>query len=83
MAKRQRSRTTPAAVNKDADAVRREQVGANGSRQGRQGFVPQTELGRRLWVIRQRIVSSGQPLLDWQAIERELRERTGDASREV
>jgi predicted nucleic acid-binding protein len=83
MAKRRRSRTTPAAVNKDANAVGREQVGGNGERQGRRAFVPQTELGHRLWIIRQRIVSSGQPLLDWQAIERELRERTGEASGEA
>ena len=79
MPKRQRSRTTPAALNKDANGIGREQIGTNGERQEHEGFIPQTQLGRRLWKIRQRIVSSGQPLLDWEAIERELRERTGEA----
>lgn len=33
---------------------------------------PQTELGRRLTEIRRRIKASGQPLLDWDDIDREL-----------
>jgi len=41
--------------------------------------VPQTPLGRRLWQIRQRIVESGGPLLDWDGIEREVAERRGGA----
>lgn len=28
-------------------------------------YFPRTELGRRLWRIRERILASGQPLLDW------------------
>ena len=39
--------------------------------------VPQTPLGKRLWQIRQRIVDSGEPLLDWEGIEREVAERRG------
>jgi hypothetical protein len=79
MAKRERSRTRHAGDNLAANGVGREPVGADGERQARAGFTPQTKLGRRLWILRQRIVSSGQPLLDWQAIDRELRERRGEA----
>ncbi|HZU38193.1 MAG TPA: hypothetical protein VFA18_19880 [Gemmataceae bacterium] len=43
-------------------------------------FVPQTELGRRLWSIRKRIVVGGQPLLDWEDLEAELRVRRGEAA---
>lgn len=32
-------------------------------------FVPRTEMGRRLWRIRQRILTSGQLLLDWEDLE--------------
>jgi hypothetical protein len=38
-------------------------------------FHPQTPLGRRLWEIRQRIIASGEPLLDWDDLEREVAER--------
>ena len=38
---------------------------------------PQTALGRRLWAIRQRIVATGEPLLSWEDLERELAERRG------
>lgn len=40
-------------------------------------YVPQSPLGQRLWQIRQRIVESGEPLLDWDGIEREVAERRG------
>lgn len=40
-------------------------------------YVPRTELGRRLMAIRQEIVASGTPLLDWDDIEREVAERRG------
>ena len=46
-------------------------------------FVPQTDLGRRLWKIRQRIVASGQPLLSREEIESDLRERRGEPGAEV
>ena len=39
---------------------------------------PQTALGRRLWAIRQRIVATGEPLLSWEDLERELAERRGE-----
>jgi len=41
-------------------------------------YQPRTDLGKRLWEIRQRIVASGVPLLGWDEIERELAERRGD-----
>ena len=37
-----------------------------------------TELGRKLREIRQRIVDSGQPLLDENAIDREVQSRRGE-----
>jgi hypothetical protein len=40
-------------------------------------FQPKTPLGRRLWELRKRIVASGEPLLDWDDLERELAERRG------
>lgn len=43
-------------------------------------YVPQTPLGQRLWQIRQRIVESGELLLDWEGIEREVAERRGGSS---
>ena len=38
---------------------------------------PQTALGRRLWEIRQQIIATGEPLLSWDDLERELAERRG------
>ncbi len=38
---------------------------------------PRTELGRKLIAIRRRIEESGEPLLDWDGLERELAERRG------
>lgn len=49
----------------------------------RPSFAPRTELGRRLWRIRRRILESGQPLLDWDGIESEVRERRGEATQEA
>ena len=46
-------------------------------------FVPRTDLGRRLWRIRQRILASGQPLLDLDGIESESRDRRGEATEEA
>jgi hypothetical protein len=40
-------------------------------------YVPKTPLGQRLWQIRQEVVESGEPLLDWDDIEREVAERRG------
>lgn len=36
---------------------------------------PRTALGRRLMEIRRKIVASGEPLLDWNGLEEELKER--------
>lgn len=38
----------------------------------------QTELGKRLWAIRQQIIASGLPTLDWSGVEREVRTRRGE-----
>lgn len=39
---------------------------------------PRTELGRRLWDIRGRIVGSGLPLLNWDQIAAEVAARRGE-----
>ena len=36
-------------------------------------FHPRTPLGRELWEIRQRVLDSGEPLLDWDDLERRSR----------
>lgn len=41
-----------------------------------------TELGRRLREIRERIVASGQPLLDWDGLDREIQRRRGERDME-
>ena len=38
-------------------------------------YRPRTPLGLKLWEIRKRIVASGEPLLGWDDIEREVAER--------
>lgn len=43
-------------------------------------FQPKTSLGRRLWALRQQILASGEPLLDWEDLEREIAERRGGVS---
>jgi hypothetical protein len=40
-------------------------------------YEPQTPLGKRLWALRKKIIASGEPLLDWDDVERELAERRG------
>lgn len=40
-------------------------------------YVPKTELGKQLQAVRARIVAFGEPLLDWEGIEREKAERRG------
>jgi hypothetical protein len=42
-------------------------------------FEPKTPLGRRLWSIRKRIVASGENLLGWEEIEKEIATRRGEA----
>ena len=43
---------------------------------------PRTPLGKKLLEIRQRIVASGRPLLDWEDIDREIAEQRGKQGRE-
>lgn len=40
-------------------------------------YVPRTELGRKLWEIRKRIVAAGRATMTWEDIEREVSERWG------
>ncbi len=40
-------------------------------------YQPKTELGKKLWELRQQIVASGVPLLDEEGIRREVAERRG------
>jgi hypothetical protein len=42
-------------------------------------FKPKTPLGHRLWSIRKRIVASGETLLGWDEIEKEIAARRGEA----
>jgi len=44
--------------------------------------IPRTPLGKKLLEIRQRIVASGRPLLDWEDIDREIAEQRGKRGRE-
>jgi hypothetical protein len=39
---------------------------------------PRTIMGAKLWKLRKKIVASGTPLLDWDAIEQEVIERKGE-----
>jgi len=39
---------------------------------------PRTELGRKLWEIRRRIIESDTPLLDWDQITAEVAARRGE-----
>jgi hypothetical protein len=41
-----------------------------------------TPLAKKLWELRQKIVESGAPLLDWDDIEREVQERRGGVREE-
>jgi hypothetical protein len=41
-------------------------------------YRPKTALARRLWEIRQRIISAGTPLLDWDGVKETLAERRGE-----
>jgi len=42
-----------------------------------QQYTPRTPLGKKLLEIRQRIVASGRPLLDWDDIDREIAKQRG------
>ena len=46
------------------------------------GRTPRTPLGKKLLEIRQKIVASGRPLLDWDDIDRELAEQRGRQGRQ-
>jgi len=43
-------------------------------------FSPKTELAKRLWEIRQQIIASGEPLLTWDGLEKEIAERRSERS---
>jgi hypothetical protein len=40
-------------------------------------FPLRTPLAKKLWELRQKIIASSVPLLDWDDIEREVQERRG------
>jgi hypothetical protein len=42
-----------------------------------QPFSPRTALGQKLIAIRNKIMAEGEPLLDWQEIEKEVADRRG------
>ena len=42
------------------------------------GYEPRTPLGQKLMILRSQIVRSGEPLLDWADLEREIAERRGE-----
>jgi hypothetical protein len=46
-------------------------------------YSPRTLLGRKLWTLRQQMVASGSPLLDWNELEYEIAERRGEQEREI
>jgi len=41
-------------------------------------YQPETALGRMLLAIRAKVVASGEPLLSWKEIEREVAKRRGE-----
>ena len=47
-----------------------------GKRLGSEG---RTALGKRLRAIRQKLISAGEPLLDWDGIDKEIAERRGES----
>ncbi len=83
MHEQRKVRPTSGAAHNSLKAHGVEKPDSAGNRPAPTSFVPRTELGRRLWRIRQRILASGQSLLDWEGIESELRERRGEASEEA
>jgi hypothetical protein len=42
-------------------------------------LMPRTRLGKQLLRIREKIIASGEPLLSWEEIEREVADRRGEA----
>lgn len=40
-------------------------------------YSPRTALGPKLWTLRQQMVASGTPLLNWNELESEIAERRG------
>lgn len=45
--------------------------------------VGQTPLGRKLWQIRQQIVATGEPLLNWDEVNQEVAERRGENQQDI
>jgi hypothetical protein len=45
-------------------------------------YIARTSMGKRLWEIRQKILASGEPLLDWDDINREVQHRRGERDME-
>ncbi len=82
MNKRRKISEANGAAHNRARAFKEGHEGARRAAESQDSFIPRTELGRRLLKIRRRILASGQPLLDWDDIAGELRERRGEATEE-
>jgi hypothetical protein len=80
MNKRRKTMSTNGAAPNRAKAFEPDHADSRGAIQSPSYFVPRTKLGRRLLQIRRKILASGQPLLNWNEIECELRERRGEAN---
>ena len=46
-------------------------------------FTPKTVLGKKLWELRQQMIASGSPLLNWTELENEIAERKGEEGRDI
>ena len=62
---------------KPAGAVDAAPVSGRHPATGAPEYQPRTGLGRELWALRQKIVASGEPLLNAEEIEREVARRRG------
>jgi hypothetical protein len=70
-----------ASISNMPDATEAQLVPVNSSETA--AHSARTELGRQLREIRRRIVASGQPLLDADELDREVRDRRGDRQAEA
>jgi hypothetical protein len=57
----------------------RKKNAGDGGRSVLADYSARTELGKRLWEIRKQAAASGQPLVGWDEIEKEIEGRRGGA----
>jgi len=48
-----------------------------------EAYRARTRLGKKLMAMRKRVAASGQPLLDWDEIRREVADRRGEANEQL